>query len=306
MGVVVAARGVVRAYQRDIQAAHQRLVTPPVPVHRLPMASGIVEYARYGQGQTVLVVHGNGGGWDQGVDWARRRLDGQRDVIAVSRFGYLGSTLPPGATVEAQADAFAELLDRLGLDRVDVAGLSAGSLTAVPFAARHPDRTRSLVLESPVLPTEHPPPLPRPAAVRVLVHAQPLVWALIRSPLLVGLSAGVPWRRLDEAQRAELRAITDTALPLPPRAAGMVFDSTAAPDVIADRIAVERVLAPTLVINATDAKLAPRADALAFVERLADGQLLDVPTGGHVLVGNVDYLRGVLAEFLDRPDSRLR
>ena len=50
-----------------------------------------------------------------------------RRVIVPSRFGYLGSTLPEGATAADQADVFVELLDHLGLTRVEVMAISAGS-----------------------------------------------------------------------------------------------------------------------------------------------------------------------------------
>lgn len=298
VGVAVLGGMAAIAYRRDISAARQRLAEPDVTVHRLPVPAGVIEYAQYGHGPAVLVVHGSGGGWDQGVDWARRRLGGNRQVIAVSRFGYLGSSLPVGATTSAQADAFVELLDALEIDRADVVALSAGSASAVRFAGRHPDRVRSLVLESPIVPTRRPPRLPPVAVVRLLARAQPLLWALTRSPLLTGLAAGVPRRQLNPAQREELAAINATLLPLPPRAAGMVFDSAVTgPEMISGQVPVDGVRAPTLIVNAQDAVMAPRADAEAFAAALPRGVLVNVPTGGHVLVGNVAYLRGVLVDF---------
>ena len=61
--------------------------------------------------------------------------------------------------------------------------------------------------------------------------------------------------------------------------------------------------APTLVDNAADAVLTPHDDAEAFVRRLPHARLLDVATGGHVLIGNVDRLRREYADFLGRPAS---
>jgi 2-hydroxy-6-oxonona-2,4-dienedioate hydrolase len=60
--------------------------------------------------------------------------------VAPSRFGYLGSSLPAAALPADQADAYAVLLDALGIDRAAVYGYSGGahrpssSLTVTPGA----------------------------------------------------------------------------------------------------------------------------------------------------------------------------
>jgi pimeloyl-ACP methyl ester carboxylesterase len=69
-------------------------------------------------------------------------------VIAPSRFGYFGSSLPDGATPAGQADAYALLLDHLGIGRTAVLGFSAGSGSALEFGLRHPDRVVGLILAS--------------------------------------------------------------------------------------------------------------------------------------------------------------
>lgn len=285
--------------RRDLAAARRRLTEPSVPVHRLDVPWGRIEYARYGTGPTVLVLHGSGGGWDQSVTWANSRLADDRDVVAVSRFGYLGSTVPAEATTSMQADAYATLLDALEVDRADVVTLSAGSMSGIRFAGEHPDRVRRLVLESPMLPTRKPVRLPPAGTYRLFAAAEPLLWLLTQSPALTRLAAGVPARDLDAAARAELAEINATAFPLAPRLAGMVFDrAVAVPELYQDDLPVELITAPTLVVNAADATLTPHDDAETFARRMNEGQLLDVATGGHVLIGNVDYLRGVLTDFL--------
>lgn len=289
-------------YEVDAEAARRRLSRPPVPVHRVPTPQGTVEYARHGSGPAVLVVHGSGGGWDQGVDRARRRLRPSRDVLAVSRFGYLGSTLPADATTAHQADAFAAVLDHAGVDRADVVGFSAGSVTAAGFAVRHPDRVRSLLLESPLLPTRRARVLPPVVAVKALMRSERLLWRLTHSPALVGLAACTRWRDLSEPERRELTEINDTMFPLAPRREGTLFDRVvAAPEMLHGRLPVERIGCPTLVVNARGAVLATHDEARAFVDRLPHGRLVDVDTGGHVLVGNVEHLRSIVGDFLDDP-----
>jgi pimeloyl-ACP methyl ester carboxylesterase len=270
-------------------------------VHRLNLPEGIVEYARFGSGPTLLVLHGAGGGWDQSTGWARLRLADDRDVVAVSRFGYLGSTLPTGATTAMQADVYAQLLDALQVNRADVATLSAGSMTGLRFAGQHPDRVRRLVLESPMLPVRKPVRLPPAGVYRILGAAEPMLWLLTKSAFISRLAAGVPIRDLDEAGRAELTEINASAFPIAPRLPGMVFDrAVATPELYRGDIPVDRITAPTLIVNAADATLTPHDDAEAFARALPDGRLLDVASGGHVLVGNVERLQSVLSDFLGR------
>ena len=68
-------------------------------------AKGEVEYAREGSGPTALVIHGAGGGYDQGLYLAHEMLGDGYDVTAPSRFGYLRTPVPKDASHTAQADA---------------------------------------------------------------------------------------------------------------------------------------------------------------------------------------------------------
>ena len=113
--------------------------------HHAPTRHGVMEYAVAGEGPPVLMIHGTGGGFDQGLLFARRLVAAGYRVIAPSRFGYLRSALPADPSSEDQADAFVDLLDALGIDRVPVVGGSAGALSAIAFALRHPDRCTALV-----------------------------------------------------------------------------------------------------------------------------------------------------------------
>ena len=95
-------------YRRDLKAARARLAA--VERHVISTKWGAVEYAERGRGDLVLVVHGIFHNCVGGLLCARDLLPNRR-VIAPSRFGYLGSSMPPNATPAAQADAFAALLE---------------------------------------------------------------------------------------------------------------------------------------------------------------------------------------------------
>jgi len=103
IGVSAIAAGVVSLrYRRALHAAHVRLAQ----VDRRVISThwGAVEYAERGFGEPVLVLHGIFQGCDGGL-LSVRDLFPDRRVIAPSRFGYLGSSLPPNATPADQADA---------------------------------------------------------------------------------------------------------------------------------------------------------------------------------------------------------
>ncbi len=109
---------------------------------------GPVEYASLGEGPAILVAHGGGGGYDHGLNLARRVGVPGFLFVAISRPGYLRTPLEVGRSPEEQADACAALMDALGIRQVAVIGGSAGGVCALQFALRHPDRCWGLILMS--------------------------------------------------------------------------------------------------------------------------------------------------------------
>ena len=53
------------AYRKDIEAARQRIETDR---HCIDSPDGPIEFAEAGDGPAVLLIHGAGGGFDQGLD----------------------------------------------------------------------------------------------------------------------------------------------------------------------------------------------------------------------------------------------
>jgi 2-hydroxy-6-oxonona-2,4-dienedioate hydrolase len=103
------------AYRADLRHAIQRVSSGSVLAF---ISCGEIEYAVVGHGPPVLVIHGAGGGFDQGVLLGRELAARGYRAIAVSRFGYWRTPMPPDASPETQADAHACLL-QLALEALE-------------------------------------------------------------------------------------------------------------------------------------------------------------------------------------------
>jgi pimeloyl-ACP methyl ester carboxylesterase len=147
LAIVVAGLLVWRRFEHDVDAARARAAQHSLLVQT---RCGPIEDQAAGQGTPLLIVHGSGGGHDQGMAFVGALAQQGVRVIAMSRFGYLRTPLPADASPAAQADAHACLLGALGIARATVLGASAGTLSAMQLAIRHPDRVNALIVVVPI------------------------------------------------------------------------------------------------------------------------------------------------------------
>ncbi len=139
-----------------------------------------------GRGPALLLVHGLAGQLGHFTYGIVDELAMQYRVVAVDRPGSGYSQRPPGASasLSAQADALAALIEQLQLGRVVVAGHSLGGAVALTLAQRHPGRVAGLAL---VAPLTHP-MQGVPTAFSGLMIATPWMRALVAWTLAVPLS----------------------------------------------------------------------------------------------------------------------
>ena len=266
---------------------------------------GLLEYAIAGTGPPLLMIHGTGGGFDQGLKFSEAIIGTGIRVIAPSRFGYLRSSWPEDPSSERQADAFVDLLDRLKLNKVAVAGGSAGALSAVQFALRHPDRTSALILIVPAANVEgHDPNQMSPAQewlVRRLVTSDFLFWAAGKTmpKRMIGFLLATDPKLLSEVSQGERRrayATLDQILPISRRWRGMLNDTKLAGHPA--RVDFQQLRVPLLILSATDDRFGTAATARAIARRVPAARLVIYPTGGHIFLGHQSESAAETARFV--------
>jgi 2-hydroxy-6-oxonona-2,4-dienedioate hydrolase len=291
-GLVVAGGATALAYGSGIAKA--RALVAPELSKVIPSRFGDLEYAEAGAGTPFLMVHGTGGGFDQGLFFANRFSDAGYRVIAPSRFGYLRTAFPEDPSSENQADAFVDLLDALHIDRIAVAGGSAGALSALAFAIRHPTRCAALL---PLVPASY---VPRDTPVQSVPPDQmQMAMAALRSDFLFWLAiATVPdllteallatkpalVKAADSTEQARARHILDSILPVSRRADGLLNDARLAGNPAP--MAIETITAPTLAVSYEDDGFGTAAAARYIGERVPGARAHIYPDGGHIGIGH--------------------
>ena len=303
---LVAAALVIRSrFERDLTVAAERAAQASAVV---TTRCGPIEVQQAGEGIPLLMIHGSGGGHDQGMAWARPLVQQGVRVIAMSRFGYLRTPRPADASPEAQADAHVCLLDALGISKAAVMGVSAGGPSAMQTAIRHPNRVSALVLVVPIAwkpgtVADSAPLLSdgMDALLLRLLGSDFLFWAALhvaRDPLIRHVLATPPEQvtAASEQERARVNDLADRILPVSRRAAGLRDDTR-----LGKRLgpyALETIRVPTLVVSARDDGFGTYAAAQYSASRIAGAKFIGLDQGGHLLVGHDAEVRAEIARLL--------
>lgn len=304
----VAALSIGWRFDQDIQSAHARSSHGSTLI---ATRCGPIEVQQAGAGVPLLVVHGSGGGHDQGMAFAAPVASQGIRVIAMSRFGYLGTPMQADHSAAAQADAHACLLDALGIQQAGVMGISAGALSATQMAIRHADRVSALAL---IVPIAYKPSTQGTPTSPLSPWAGKLLMRLIGSDLLfwVGLQVArdqvirfvlaTPPEQVKAAspqERARVNAMANNILPVSARAQGLQADSQLAN--IKTRYPLELIHAPTLVISARDDGYGTFDGAQYTASQIKGARFVGYDTGGHLLVGHNEEVRSEIVKLFVAP-----
>lgn len=227
-----------------------------------------------GGGQPLLLVNSLGTAldlWEPQVApiAARHRL------VRYDQRGHGGTPAPNGPyTIEALAEDAIELLDRLGLARVSVCGLSIGGAVAMSIAAGAPDRIDRLVVGS-AGPRFATPEVwvERAATVRAR-GTEAVVDGVLERWFTPGFAAAHPdvvarFRATFCAVNREGYAGCCDAL--------AVWDATPH---------LSQIFAPTLVIAASEDTVAPPERGQEIADGVADGRLVVLDDCAHLASAN--------------------
>jgi pimeloyl-ACP methyl ester carboxylesterase len=301
-GVAIPTYGVYLRYRRAMNAARARLAA--VERHVISTQWGAVEYAERGSGAPVLVVHGIFHNCVGGL-LSVRDLFTDRRVIAPSRFGYLGSSMPVDATPEHQADALVALLNALDIDQIDVIGESAGATSALQLALRHPERVRHLVVLVGNLPGS-PTAVVQPPAAKLFNRQIPL-WVLrtFAPSMMVRLVAGLPKGFPMSSEDARfVTEFIDSLFPVSPK--GVDFDAFVSNAAVND-YNLEGIRVPTLIVHTKDDQVASHDASQRAARRIPGARFVSLESGGHLMLGQQKKGRDELAAFfLERRDRAER
>jgi len=126
---------------------------------RVATSVGEIAYVDRGAGPVALFVHGvflNSYLWRHVID----RVASVRRCLAVDLISHGDSPAKPDQDISfrAQAAMLEAFCDALGLDQIDLVANDSGGAIAQIFAARHPERIRTLTLTNCDVHDNYPPP----------------------------------------------------------------------------------------------------------------------------------------------------
>ncbi len=245
-----------------------------------------LHYLRAGQGQTVVLIHGDGGST---YDWTMAnfaRLAKKYDVIAIDRPGFGFSETLPNQSVLSQVRYIHKGLQLAGIRRPVLVGHSRGGEVATLFAEEYPDELAGVVtLGGACFNTEDREPVWQYKLLRT-----PILGKLLAHTIYIPIGKPAAKAGLDHAFSPESTspdAYTEvyTALMMRPQTLlnwAIDHDATVLDSLIIPRYKFIRV--PFVVVNGQLDQNVPVAMARRYSQMIPGAQLLVVPGAGHELM----------------------
>lgn len=259
---------------------------------------GRIEYVLKGEeGPVVLFLHGMPGGYDQAPD----NRAGFR-LLAPSRPGYLSTPIEVGRTPAEQAQAFAALLDSLGIESVVVMGVSGGGPSAISFAAMYPERTTALIAMQSISQ-----PFPNEGEVSALMGSDILYWMMVSTLLrlqgpegLVTIQIPDPSNQQlvhnDPSKLEQFTRLMWSVWPPSLRMTGWQNDMLQVNDLA---LPVREIRVPTLILHGTADAIVPFAQSQQLAQQIPEARFHEVDGGGHMMpISHREEIDSIVGAFL--------
>jgi 3-oxoadipate enol-lactonase len=256
------------------------------------MSVPVPAFETKGNGATVLMLHGIGGGRRSFAPQMLALGDRYR-LVAWDMPGYGNSTPLTEMSWETLAESVIALADHLDVGRFHLLGHSMGGMVAQEVAHRYPDRLRSLILAgtSPSFggPTEEF--RSKFLAARLTPLDQGKTPGDIAPELMQGMVGDDPDQEGIAAAIASMQAISSAAYRQALHCL-VSFDR---------RAALTAIAVPTLLIAGEKDKVAPPAGMRKMAEKIPGSRYTELPGAGHLM--NLERpvaFTAATASFLDR------
>ena len=252
----------------------------------------MLTFAERGRGPALVFLHAyplDSSMWRAQIEFFSNRYR----VIAPDIVGFGGSQPAAQWTMAQMGDELAALLDRLGIERCTLAGLSMGGYISLPFALSHPGRVERLVLAHTRaradLETER---TARNTMIDELKNAGTATLPEKMLPRLLGPDASEEVRGFVRASIERTTAEAD------------IHAVTAMRDREDQTARLPGLLCPTLVVAGSGDAILKVEDSQTMAEAIPRGEFVVIPRTGHL--SNLEdpmAFNGALDEFLRRSDS---
>lgn len=273
----------------------------PSPVRYARAADGVtVAYQSAGTGPIEILavpgyIHHLDIWWNAPTDGLVHELAGMGRLTVFDKRGMGLSDRPETVNVDAWTLDALGVLDAIRAERAVVLGVSAGALTAIQLAARHPERVSALVLFAGYarhLAADDYPMGHDPAVVDAWARHVESKWGTG-----VALSSAAPSLAHDPNVRAYWARYQ--RLSASPSAATRFLQATNEADV---RHLLPQIKVPTLVVHAERDVMVPMALGRYIADHVSGAEFLALDSDIHLIcVSDVlDQLAGAMTTFLDR------
>jgi len=271
--------------------AEPQLRVPPVPEQEIRFARGQggvrVAWAKHGSGPPLVVVSC----WLSHLqhDWHspvwRHFLDDLGQFVTLVRYDERGFGMSDWTVTDFSLDArvadFEAVVEATGYPQVALLGMSSGSAVAMAYAARHPGRVTRLILHGTVA--------GRPATFETETDwDEEQTW---RSMIRVGWAKEHPvFRRtftqgfIPGANEEQMRWFDE--LQRMASSPENIITSRIAKQAVDIRAEMQRITAPTLILQAIGDAVVDFGNALEVIEMITHARLVALDSANHILLAD--------------------